>query len=166
MAAAYVLFELLRMNKSFRLSPLVLKEGDDIPDGASKALLICSTGCFHSGVLASWLIRITANSPTILPIIAEPDFAVPTEPKSAVAAVAGAFTDAEMATYAEAVGGIFQEIASVLAPQSYSSTQAAWVHTLGGHVLHFLLIIIRMIIVIIIIIIFFFIFFCFFFFFL
>ena len=46
--------------------------------------------------------------------------------ENAVAGVAGSFTEAEMASYAQAVESIFQEIASVLAPQSYSSTQEAW----------------------------------------
>ena len=50
--------------------------------------------------------------------------------ENAVAGVAGSFTDAEMASYAQAVESIFQEIASVLAPQSYSSTQA-WTFSAG-----------------------------------
>ena len=127
-ATAHVLSELLKSNKEVRLSPVVLKAAEGIPDDASKALLICSSGCFHSKALASWLIELSTLQLPILPILAEPDFILPTEPyENAVAGVAEMFTDAEMATYADMLGMIFQEIASVLAPQSYASTQDAWV---------------------------------------
>ncbi|CAE7247064.1 RPS6, partial [Symbiodinium microadriaticum] len=124
-ATAHVLFELLKLSNQVRMSPSVLEAGDDIPSNISKALLVCSSGCFHSEALASWLIRLfSAPQPAILPIIADPDFVVPVVPfENAVAGVAGSFTEAEMASYAQAVESIFQEIASVLAPQSYSSTQ-------------------------------------------
>ncbi|CAE6973040.1 RPS6 [Symbiodinium natans] len=123
-ATAHVLSELLKSNKEVRLSPVVLKAAEGIPDDASKALLICSSGCFHSKALASWLIELSTLQLPILPILAEPDFILPTEPyENAVAGVAEMFTDAEMATYADMLGMIFQEIASVLAPQSYASTQ-------------------------------------------
>ncbi|CAE7243445.1 RPS6 [Symbiodinium natans] len=123
-ATAHVLLELLRLGKEVRLSPVVLKAGDRVPDYVAKALLVCSSGCFQSEALASWLIRLPTPKCAILPILAEPDFAVPTEPfENAAAGVAGAFTDSERAAYAQVLEVVFQEIASVLAPQSYSSTQ-------------------------------------------
>ena len=128
-ATAHVLLELLKLGKELRLSPVVLKAGEDYPDYAVKALLVCSSGCFQSEAVASWLINLPWPQPSIFPILAEPDFAVPTEPyENAVLGVEGAFTDAELATYASVLQVVFQEIASVLAPQSYSSTQDAWAY--------------------------------------
>eukprot|EP00439_Symbiodinium_sp_Y106_P028760 s5243_g3.t1 len=73
-ATAHVLFELLKLSKEVRMSSSVLETGDELPGNTSKALLVCSSGCFHSEDLASWLIRLfSAPQPAILPIIADPD---------------------------------------------------------------------------------------------
>ena len=67
-ATAHVLLELLKLGKELRLSPVVLKAGEDYPDYAVKALLVCSSGCFQSEAVASWLINLPWPQPSIFPI--------------------------------------------------------------------------------------------------
>lgn len=61
-ATAHILFNMLL--KLLRLSsrcsvPRVLLEGDNVPDDAEAALMICSTGCFRSSCVAELLLEAT-----------------------------------------------------------------------------------------------------------
>ncbi|CAE7464201.1 RPS6 [Symbiodinium natans] len=120
-ATAYILHELLLLsvNKDMRCSlPCVLSKGQGIPGSARKALLICSTGCLLSFHLSSWLLDLAEMECMVIPIIAEPGFVVPNGFESG-----GDHEDERTFNYNEVVQGIFKEIATVFAPQSYSSTQ-------------------------------------------
>jgi len=121
-ATAYVLHEMLMsaVNTAMRCSlPCVLKKGQGIPESTMKALLICSTGCLQSFHLSNWLLDLHDMERAVIPIIAEPGFVVPTEFDEGNRPV----EDERSHKYDEVVQAIFKEIATVFAPQSYSSTQ-------------------------------------------
>ncbi|CAE7674717.1 RPS6 [Symbiodinium sp. CCMP2592] len=118
-ATAYVLYELLLpfLNTALRCSlPYVLKKGQGVPVSTSTALLICSTGCLHSFHMSNWILDAVELDCGVIPVIAEPGFVVPVDFKWP--------DDGDrILDYAEVVQAIFKGIATVFAPQLYSSTQ-------------------------------------------
>ena len=82
-ATCYILDEMLVSLLKGELLPLMLRHGEPIPeqvDAHWKVLLICTSGCLKSSDVAAWLVDLYEPSPVILPIIADPNFLVPTEP--------------------------------------------------------------------------------------
>ena len=81
-ATCYILDEMLVSLLKGELLPLTLRHGEPLPekvDAHWKVLLICTSGCLNSSDLAVWLVDLYEPSPVILPIIADPNFLVPTE---------------------------------------------------------------------------------------
>lgn len=125
-ATCYILDEMLVSLLKGELLPLMLRHGEPIPeqvDAHWKVLLICTSGCLKSSDLAAWLVDLYEPSPVILPIIADPNFLVPTEPYMDACDVEASINDYEREVYVKMIGIVFQEIATVFAPQSHSSTQ-------------------------------------------
>ncbi|CAE7235946.1 RPS6, partial [Symbiodinium natans] len=117
-ATAYVLYELLLplVSKALQCSfPYVLSKGQGVPTSSKTALLICSQGCLDSFHLSNWILEAVELRCCVIPIIAEPGFVVPTD--------FGPGLQKRTPDYAGIVQAIFKEIATVFAPQAYSSTQ-------------------------------------------
>ena len=100
--------------------PSVLTVGKDLPTSAKVSFIICSLNCFQSEHLQSWLLQ-GARLPMLrmIPVIAEEGFVIPNVNISE-ARKAFSLKQEDLELYLLAIKAIFQEIALVFLPQSYS----------------------------------------------
>ena len=102
--------------------PFVLLKGSSVLASTKTSLMLCSRGCFKSPQIQQWLLQACrSGSCSMIPVIAEEYFQIPsasyeTELQEMF------FREGELHLYSMTLQALFEEIAVVFVPQSYSST--------------------------------------------
>eukprot|EP00439_Symbiodinium_sp_Y106_P000555 s6003_g1.t1 len=124
MASAMVLSSLLKplLLGTHVPSPFIILKGSSLLPSAKVALMVCSEGCFKSPHIQQWLLQAChSGSCSMIPVIVEESFRIPSS-TYATELREVSFREGELHLYSIALQALFQEIAVVFVPQSYSST--------------------------------------------
>ncbi|CAK9097054.1 unnamed protein product [Durusdinium trenchii] len=104
--------------------PAVLPLGEQVSENARRSLVICSKDCFKSEHIQTWLLQ-ACSCPgcCMIPVIAEDAFMMPSDAFFTELASKSVLDEQQLQLYVTVIKALFQEIAVVFVPQSYSSTQ-------------------------------------------
>ncbi|CAK8985489.1 40S ribosomal protein S6 [Durusdinium trenchii] len=126
-AAAMVLASLLKpalLGTNLPL-PFIQLGGVKVPQEATRSLLICSSGCFKSEQLQTWLLQASRLPKCcMIPVITQDAFEMPSGAFFMELQTTSKLTDGEFPAKfgVKVIKALFQEIAVVFTPESYAST--------------------------------------------
>ncbi|CAK9096175.1 unnamed protein product [Durusdinium trenchii] len=104
--------------------PSILQLGTEVPEQATLSLIICGNNCFKSEHVQEWLLQASRREACcVIPVIAEDAFMMPSDAFFTQLRSNSHLDEQQLQRYACVVRALFQEIAVVFVPQSYSSTQ-------------------------------------------
>jgi hypothetical protein len=129
--AAYILKALLTplCLHDPKMQPTIILSGEDVPSTTKTLIVVCSTGCFEQKDMISSLLSAAELTVRCLPIVQEDSFRFPCDNYVAVLQQMAPQLLRQGSGYSKddlisTIRGVFGEIAVVLNPSNYSTTEA------------------------------------------